>query len=253
MNAKTALVLVTISAAVGVAAGFGVDALRPDDRPGPKATASASTPSPSESPAHAIGALAVDRNLIGASELERLPLYDGSHPEAGPGEWQVDDAKDVPTLACQQEWLVGLDPVEIVTREFTTEPNEGGGGGRVHTAVLQFDTVPAADRAFGVVQQWLGDCSNLVTKSLGEVFRDVESKDFLLPGTELGLKQRVTYAAPEVCTECDGAWFDELAVVLTGQRLVLVSHAEVGGPLPPEGLGARADETIEVVVAAAQR
>jgi hypothetical protein len=45
-----------------------------------------------------------------------------------------------------------------------------------------------------------------------------------------------TFSAPDVCTDCDAVRFDRVGVAQIGDRLVLVSLAEVGGPLEPQGL-----------------
>ena len=47
-----------------------------------------------------------------------------------------------------------------------------------------------------------------------------------------------TYAAPEICTDCDGVWFDRMGMAQVGDKIALVSYAEVGGPLQPQGLDA---------------
>ena len=46
------------------------------------------------------------------------------------------------------------------------------------------------------------------------------------------------FLAPEFCggDSCDAVRFDRMGVAPVGDRLVLVSLGEVGGPLEPEGL-----------------
>jgi hypothetical protein len=64
----------------------------------------------------------------------------------------------------------------------------------------------------------------------------IESRTITGPGEgrwELYVRQ-----ADQVCTECDAVYFDREAVLRVGDRLVLVSLSEVGGPLQPKGLEA---------------
>ena len=53
------------------------------------------------------------------------------------------------------------------------------------------------------------------------------------------------YAATEVCTDCDAAWFDRMGVVPNGARIAVVTYRELGGPLEPEGLDATMTELLD--------
>jgi hypothetical protein len=59
-----------------------------------------------------------------------------------------------------------------------------------------------------------------------------------ISGPGEGLWELYVRTADRVCTECDAVYFDREAALRVGDRLVLVSSSELGGPLQPQGLRA---------------
>lgn len=179
-------------------------------------------------------------------------------PDLGPelSGWESLEPGDAATLACQQGPLATLGPGAVGYAEFAVGyagDESGQPGARVQEAVLAFDgDDAAAEAAYETVRGWVEDCST--TADDRDVVRDgttPESPDGLPSGTEGGWWQR-EYLAPEACggSDCDAAWFDLMGVVLAGDQVVLVSFAQVGGPLEPEGLAAGMDG---LLVAATER
>ena len=60
--------------------------------------------------------------------------------------------------------------------------------------------------------------------------------------------RRHDFYAPDICTECDAIRFDRMGIAQFDDRMVLVSLAEVGGPLEPEGLDASMNELFQAAV-----
>lgn len=108
----------------------------------------------------------------------------------------------------------------------------------VRTAVLGFADEAAAGTAYDTVTSWIRDCPD-GTKVPGRTDATVE-------GGRGSWWVRM-FSAPDVCTDCDATRFDRMGVAQLGDRLVLVSLAEVGGPMEPEGL----DDTMTALFDAA--
>jgi len=169
-----------------------------------------------------------DGNLMTAADLAPMPEAEA---------WEQREPLAVPTLACQPAWLTSLEPEAMVSREFRiTEPGSGTETHRVNEAVLEFGDAAAARSAYATVRGWIADCSDLVQPILvlGEpaIIRGDDVTEPDVPADGVAMRE-VWLPAPEVCEECDAAWFDHQAVALIGNRLVLVSHGEVAGPLSP--------------------
>ncbi|MBS43309.1 MAG: hypothetical protein CMH83_09140 [Nocardioides sp.] len=153
------------------------------------------------------------------------------------GPW-VEATDDALTWACRPEGFAGLGADGSLAARFRSSTTAPGAEGlvlrRVRTAVLQLDGADLASQAFGLARGWLDSCTDEPGTSAGpgSAGRGLEVD---APGGGSTYYRAVTYAAPEVCTDCDGAWFDYQGVTLLGDRLLLTSYAEVGGPLPPEG------------------
>jgi hypothetical protein len=64
--------------------------------------------------------------------------------------------------------------------------------------------------------------------------RPIESRT--VPGPGVGRWELYVRTADDVCTECDAVNFDREAVLRVGDRVVLLSLSELGGPLQPKGL-----------------
>lgn len=61
---------------------------------------------------------------------------------------------------------------------------------------------------------------------------------FKFDGSEEGrtAMSAFSYGAPEACEgDCDATWFDYMGVAQDGNRVILLSYAQIAGPLPPEG------------------
>lgn len=163
------------------------------------------------------------------------------------GAWAEDPA-DTVTWACGPAGLFSdLDAEGSAAVRYAASGADDEGGptiGRVRTAVLQFSPEDdAAERAYDALQDNLAFCA--------------EEDDDIDALAEGGFLQGIgddasygafTYAAPEICTDCDGVWFDRMAVARVGDRVVVVSYAEVGGPLQPAGLGKALRDVLERAV-----
>jgi hypothetical protein len=102
----------------------------------------------------------------------------------------------------------------------------------IKTSVLQFSDEASARDAYDRVQGWIEGCpggADLAAKRVARYFLGIEN------GQAEG--RRHDFYAPDICTECDAIRFDHMGVAQFSDRLVLVSFAEVGGPLEPEAMG----------------
>lgn len=151
------------------------------------------------------------------------------------GAWaQASD--DSTTWACgPADLFTGLDAQASSAARYAASGADDDGGpaiARLRTAVLQFspeDDDP--ERAYDALQDNLAFCA--------EDEADVEALAVggFLPGIgDDASFGAFTYAASDICTDCDAVWFDRMAVARIGNRVVVVSYAEVGGPLQPAGL-----------------
>ncbi|GGU08559.1 hypothetical protein [Nocardioides albus] len=195
---------------------------------------SGSSGSPGSSPAtsspgsSAPAAILSDAHLVAAGSLPGLPMEGESSAV-----WQQIAPQSTPTLYCQGAWLSSLKAAESVSREFRLE-NGGSQLGKVNVTVLEFATKPAADAAYGTVQGWLDACPASMHNAKLFIARPVESIETgTTPGVDRAAQALAEYAGDCGGEDCDATWYDHQTVAQLGTRLVLVTHAEAGGPCPP--------------------
>lgn len=174
------------------------------------------------------------RALLTADEL---PVREGLSPyQEMPPDGQL--------LACAPRASASLDETRGFRRDFRADaegaPVEETANSVIRTAVLQFDDSADARAAYDEVQGWLLGCPG------GD---DLARKGVSLSTLELrdgrGEWRLHEFYATDVCTGCDAIRFDRMGVARFGDRLVLVSLAEVGGPLEPEGLDSSMNDVFE--------
>lgn len=151
------------------------------------------------------------------------------------GAW-AEDPDDTITWACgPADLFTALDAETSVAGRYAAAGADDEGGpaiARVRTAVLQLSPDDdASERAYDALQDNLAFCA-------GE---DDSIKPLKAGGFVQGLGDDATwsgfsYAATDICTDCDAFWFDRMGVARVGDRVIVVSYAEVGGPLQPENL-----------------
>lgn len=167
-----------------------------------------------------------DSHLVEAGALPAVPDREP---------WERVASQPVPTLICQGGWLSSLEPTDTVTRELRIpEPRADYDLGMVNVAVLAFAEQETADAAYGTVTGWLERCP-ASQQDAAEPRVDTPAAAVDVPGADRAHQVRVDYVAPEVCPDggCDAAWFDHQTVAQIGDRLVLVTYAELAGPCPP--------------------
>lgn len=151
------------------------------------------------------------------------------------GAW-AEDPNDAITFACGSSSLFAdLQAEGSVAVRYAASGTDDEGGptiGRVRTAVLQFATGDdGAARAYDALQDNLAFCAEeddrITDLDIGTYLPDI-GDDATWSG--------FSYGATDVCTDCDATWFDRMGVARVGDRVVVVSYAEVGGPLQPPGL-----------------
>ncbi len=113
----------------------------------------------------------------------------------------------------------------------------------VRTEVLQFDDAATAKEEYNQAQDWIVGCPG--GKDLAR--KGVTVTSFELENGQGEWRQHDFYAT-DICTDCDAIRFDRMGVAQFDDRVVLVSLAEVGGPLEPEGLDASMDELFQAAV-----
>lgn len=156
-------------------------------------------------------------------------------PDRGRLDAWSEDPDDTLTWACAQPGLFeDLDAEASVAVRYAA-PGAGDEGGpaiaRVRTAVLQLADDDGAFRAYDQLQDALSGCAEADDR-----FSPLGAGDDSGLGGDDVTWQGFRYGAPDICTDCDAAWFDRMGVARLGDRVVLVSYAEVGGPLEPDGL-----------------
>lgn len=166
------------------------------------------------------------------------------------GDWERVPFPDVPVIACQPgvSFTGEFIGQEAFTAPIAPEPGTTGGEdpiAEIRIAVYDYGSTDAAERAAGAVAGWFTEC---------DAPAQMDPADMTRQGgvTEAGSGASYatwTYAAPDVCTDCDAAWFDRMGVVQDGNRIAVMTYREVGGPLEPEGL----DEAMLTVVDAARK
>ena len=194
----------------------------------PPATASSSASSSSSSSASAPAAILSDAHLVVAGSLPGLPMEGESSAV-----WQQVAPQPTPTLHCQGAWLSSLKATESVSREFRLE-NGGSQIGKVNVTVLEFAEKENADAAFDTVHGWLDACPASLDDAKLFTARPVEAIQIgTTPEIDRAAQMLAEYAADCGGEGCDATWYDHQTVAQLGTRLVLVTHAEAGGPCPP--------------------
>ena len=109
--------------------------------------------------------------------------------------------------------------------------------------MLQFDDAATAQEEYNQAQGWIVGCpggEDLARKGVTVTSFEIENGQ--------GEWRQHDFYAPDICTDCDAIRFDRMGVAQFDDRVVLVSLAEVGGPLEPEGLDASMDELFQAAV-----
>ena len=109
--------------------------------------------------------------------------------------------------------------------------------------MLQFDDAATAKEEYNQAQGWIVGCpggKDLANKGVSVTNFEIENGQ--------GEWRQHDFYAPDICTDCDAIRFDRMGVAQFDDRVVLVSLAEVGGPLEPEGLDASMDELFQAAV-----
>ncbi len=175
--------------------------------------------------------------LLTADEVptrDRLAAWEETEPEGQ-------------TLACAPAAPAALDASSSVRRDFRADGADGPTDETplsvVRTEVLQFDDAATAKEEYDQAQGWIVGCPG---------GKDLASKGVSVNTVEIedgqGEWRQHDFYAPDICTECDAIRFDRMGVAQFDDRVVLVSLAEVGGPLEPEGLDASMDELFQAAV-----
>jgi hypothetical protein len=141
-----------------------------------------------------------------------------------------------PALACVPGSVVDeLGPSESLQRRYVVQRSSSSAAGpyaaEVRENVLSFTDPASAKAALTTVIARLR--SNCAAPDLANT-DPLESGTISGPGE--GRWELYARTADKVCTECDAAYFDREAAIRVGDRLVLVSLSELGGPLQPKGL-----------------
>ncbi len=157
---------------------------------------------------------------------------------------------DGPVLTCAPDGA-SLDATREFRGDFRADldgaPAEETPNSVIRTQVLQFADASEARQAYDQAQGWLFGCpggDDLARKG-------VSVSSFGLEGGGLGEWRLHEFYAPDICDECDAIRFDRMGVAQFDDRMVLVSLAEVGGPLEPEGLDDSMNELFQDAVAKA--
>ncbi|GGR50299.1 HPt (histidine-containing phosphotransfer) domain-containing protein [Nocardioides luteus] len=195
--------------------------------PLPPATTPGSASSSPSSSSSAAAPLLSEAHLVEAGSLPALPLEGESSAV-----WQQVAPQPTPTLYCQGAWLSSLKAADSVSREFRLE--NPGEIGKVNVTVLEFATKKSADTAYDTVHGWLDACPASLADAkrftAGPV-RSIETDTS--PAIDRAAQTLAEYAGDCGGLDCDATWYDHQTVVQIGTRLVLVTHAEAGGPCPP--------------------
>ncbi|EGD40216.1 LigA [Nocardioidaceae bacterium Broad-1] len=166
-----------------------------------------------------------DANLVAAGELPALDRF-----ESALGWNRYTPTPDVPTLACQKEWLSTLGATAKVAADYRWDTDRAMVG-QVHVAVLEFSDVNAAGAAYNEVMEWMEVCpaNKLgVDPEVTALPRDVSAD--LDAGPKRAARSQATYPGSD---GNDSIWFETELVAEYETRLVLVGYAESAGPCPP--------------------
>ncbi len=116
----------------------------------------------------------------------------------------------------------------------------------IRSQVLQFDSATEARAAYDQAQGWSFGCpggDNLARKGVSVTSYELENGQ--------GEWRLHEFYAPDICTECDAIRFERMGIAQWEDRMILVSLAEVGGPLEPEGLDESMMDLFDAAVAKA--
>ncbi|MEU0269759.1 hypothetical protein [Nocardioides sp. NPDC006303] len=164
-------------------------------------------------------------NLIDGSTLPALDRFES------PLGWnQYTPTPDVPTLACQKEWLSSLGATAKIASDYRWD-TDSAMVGQVHVAVLEFADENAAGAAYNEVMEWMEVCpaNKLgVDPDVTALPMDVSSE--LDAGPKRAARSQATYPGED---GNDNIWFETELVAEYETRLVLVGYAELAGPCPP--------------------
>jgi len=163
-------------------------------------------------------------------------------------EWRESEEQEGEVLACAPGPISGLMDESSVRRDFAADIAGGPAGelpaSVVRTAVLEFGDATSARAAYDTVLGWVLDCPGM-----DNVNRDAAEWAVVIDGGGQGEWRLRVRSAPEYCGgDCDAAVFDRMGVAQFGDRVVLVSLAEVGGPLEPEGLDATMEDLFNAAI-----
>ena len=175
--------------------------------------------------------------LLTADEVparDRLTAWEETEPEGQ-------------TLTCAPAAPAALDASSSERRDFRADiadaPADEIPSSVVRTEVLQFDDAATAKEEYNQAQGWIVGCpggKDLANKGVSVTNFEIENGQ--------GEWRQHDFYAPDICTDCDAIRFDRMGVAQFDDRVVLVSLAEVGGPLEPEGLDASMDELFQAAV-----
>ncbi|NYI75382.1 hypothetical protein [Nocardioides panzhihuensis] len=164
-------------------------------------------------------------NLIDGSTLPALDRFES------PLGWnQYTPASDVPTLACQKEWLSSLGASAKVTSDYRWD-TDSAMVGQVHMAVMEFPDENAAAAAYNEVMEWQEVCpANKLGVDPEVTSLPIDVSADLDAGPKRAARSQATYPGPD---GNDSIWFETELVAEYETRLVLVGYAELAGPCPP--------------------
>ena len=164
-------------------------------------------------------------NLIDGSTLPALDRFES------PLGWnQYTPTPDVPTLACQKEWLSSLGASAKIASDYRWD-TDSAMVGQVHVAVLEFADENAAGAAYNEVMEWMEVCpANKLGVDPDVTALPMDVSDELDAGPKRAARSQATYPGLE---GGDSLWFETELVAEYETRLVLVGYAELAGPCPP--------------------
>ncbi|SDL29635.1 hypothetical protein SAMN05428985_11373 [Nocardioides sp. YR527] len=164
-------------------------------------------------------------NLIDGSTLPPLDRF-----ESALGWNQYTPTPDVPTLACQKEWLSSLGASAKVASDYRWDTDRAMVG-QVHVAVLDFPDENAAGAAYNEIMEWMEVCpANELGVDPTVTSLPTDVSDDLDAGPKRAARSQATYPGLD---GGDSMWFETELVAEYETRLVLVGYAELAGPCPP--------------------
>ncbi len=175
-----------------------------------------------------------------ALTVDELPVRDRLTP------WQS-MAPEGQVFSCAPKLPASLDEIRGYRVDFRADiadtPANDIPSSVIRSQVLQFDSASEAREAYDQAQGWNFGCpggDNLARKGVTVTSYELENGQ--------GEWRLHEFYAPDICTECDAIRFDRMGLAQWDDRMVLVSLAEVGGPMEPEGLDASMKDLFESAV-----